>query len=441
MGILDQLKTIGGDGRPVVLPDRDADRLPASFRGVDVWVSAYEAILGRRQAVHEFPTSEDDPDREPYAEDLGPVTGRFTVDLFLIGADIGADRVYLEEALNTPGVGKLVLPIRGEAKVKVDGQVRMRWETGQLKKLTYSVPFVVSGEQPQPILEFGLDTDVGAAADVVNALVVGGADSLLDTSGPSFLGDSIVADMQAAVAVLQKVNGTIAGQLNVIDAAAGAITSFAGELSTLIATPALLAASLQGLVNSVLNGVQAVRSSIERYDRGDAVTNRARAALALSQTKALGFSGEEMTPRTGTTGTALTEANNQNATKDIVEAAAVSEGARAIARLPFESAQQAEQAYQAMEEVFDRVLDRGTVPDDVDGAIRDLRVAFRRYIERRSTQLSIVTTYTPQWTMPLLLVAHDVHGDATRDEEIALRNNVEHPGFAPGQRALEVLVD
>jgi prophage DNA circulation protein len=41
-------------------------------------------------------------------------------------------------------------------------------------------------------------------------------------------------------------------------------------------------------------------------------------------------------------------------------------------------------------------------------------------------------------TLPALVVAHRVYGDATRADEIVSRNRVRHPGFVPGGIALEV---
>jgi len=42
-------------------------------------------------------------------------------------------------------------------------------------------------------------------------------------------------------------------------------------------------------------------------------------------------------------------------------------------------------------------------------------------------------------TLPSLVVAYNAYEDASRAEEIVSRNNIRHPGFVPGGRALTVL--
>lgn len=44
-------------------------------------------------------------------------------------------------------------------------------------------------------------------------------------------------------------------------------------------------------------------------------------------------------------------------------------------------------------------------------------------------------------TMPALLIAHRVYGDARRADDIVSRNRIAHPGFVSGGQVLEVLKD
>ena len=50
-----------------------------------------------------------------------------------------------------------------------------------------------------------------------------------------------------------------------------------------------------------------------------------------------------------------------------------------------------------------------------------------------------MASYTPQATLPALVIAHRLYGDATRADEVCVRNNVRHPGALRGGMALEVL--
>lgn len=437
MSLLDDISRAAIGGGVVNLPDREGKRLLASFRGVDFWVPSEDDVIGRQQVVHEFPAGGDDQ-RLAFAEDIGRVTGKFTIEAFVIGPDSQAARRELEDAINERGPGKLVHPHRGELNVAVNGEVRVRHATAEGGMVRFTIPFIATGDQPSPVVEFNFGDDIEIKSDLVNALVVGGA-SLMDTSGPSFLGANVLASMNAAVSKIQAVNARISAQLGVVDAMAASVNSFSNAVVTLILTPSTLALSLQNLVNSAFNAITAISTAIEYYNRGDETLNRARIGLAASQLTDLGYFGTAFPAVTGTAASAIKDARNQAITTDLVESAALSEGVRALARLPFESSDQADELHGIIDAIFDRVLERGTVPDDVDAAIRDLRVSFYALMARTTSRISAVAVHTPQVTQPLLVIAHHVHSDARRESEIAIRNAVEYPGFAPGLRPLEVL--
>ena len=85
----------------------------ASFRGVRFSVDETEApIAGRRVAVHEYPGRD-----QPFVEDMGRVTKRWTVEAFVLGDDYDVVRDELIEASDMPGPGELVHPYLGSLQV------------------------------------------------------------------------------------------------------------------------------------------------------------------------------------------------------------------------------------------------------------------------------------------------------------------------------------
>ena len=79
------------------------------------------------------------------------------------------------------------------------------------------------------------------------------------------------------------------------------------------------------------------------------------------------------------------------------------------------------------------------VDDDVYRAFESLRLAVVTDLRRRAVARPGLSSHTPQVTTPALVVAHRLYGDATRADEICVRNGVPHPGALRGGMALEVL--
>jgi len=79
--------------------------------------------------------------------------------------------------------------------------------------------------------------------------------------------------------------------------------------------------------------------------------------------------------------------------------------------------------------------------DTLYTALADLRAAVVRDIAVRGADLALIVPYTPLVTVPALVLAHRLYGDATRADDIITRNQVRNPEFIPGGRPLEVLTN
>lgn len=81
------------------------------------------------------------------------------------------------------------------------------------------------------------------------------------------------------------------------------------------------------------------------------------------------------------------------------------------------------------------------VSEPVYQALTALRVALVRDLSTRAIDAPRVTRATLPSTMPALVAAYRIHGDATREAEILSRNGrlIRHPGFVPGGEALEII--
>lgn len=72
-------------------------------------------------------------------------------------------------------------------------------------------------------------------------------------------------------------------------------------------------------------------------------------------------------------------------------------------------------------------------------ALIDLRAAVTRDVAVLGLLLPYTVSWTPAATLPAVVIAHRLYGDALRDADIISGNAIRHPGFVPGGVALEVL--
>mgnify|MGYP001305509633 CR=1 FL=1 len=126
-------------------------------------------------------------------------------------------------------------------------------------------------------------------------------------------------------------------------------------------------------------------------------------------------------------------------TIELAEAQAVIEAVVASSRVEFESHDQAIKIRNALGDQLDTLAEDAA--DPVYRTLAGLRAAMVADIGARGADLARIDHATLPQTMPALVVAHRLYGDATRADEIVTRNRgiVRHPGFVPGGTPLEIL--
>jgi prophage DNA circulation protein len=132
----------------------------ASFRGVPFGVLSESAVVGRRQALHEFPGRD-----TPYAEDMGKATRRRTLQGFLVensaiygGGDVIAQRDRIEAAAEAYGPGALVHPTKGTLSISIEQlSISERWDQGRYFELNFE--FVEAGA---PAFSLGVLSTISA---------------------------------------------------------------------------------------------------------------------------------------------------------------------------------------------------------------------------------------------------------------------------------------
>ena len=391
---------------------------PASFRGVPFKVKSTDGQVGRRTVSHEYPGKD-----VPYVEDMGRRAREYSIEAFVIGDDYMRARDALIAALEQSGPGELVHPYHGRLKVAVpNGRWSQSPDEGGMAR--FSITFQETGDIVQPTVRADTQGGVEVAADAAAAaseLDFGGAFTV--DKLPEFVGAGALGNIAA---VLDKVSAVASSMLTdtaVMPDFIRQLSTMSGQASSLIRTPYSLANNLFSQISRLraiaLKPADAWRSLYALNDFGSAGSATAFPSIPAS------------------TPARIRQANNQTAITTLVQRAALIEAARASSAIEFTSYDEALATRDILVERLDNTA--STAPDPVYFTMTDLRVAVIKDITARGADLSRIVRYTPRGTLPALVLAHQLYGDAARADEIVARNRIPHPGFVRGGQALEVL--
>lgn len=400
----------------------------ATFRGVGFFVSTADSTHGRRQAVHE--TAQRDV---PHTEDLGRKAREFNITGYLLGSDYDIEREALITACEQEGAGVLVHPYRGELTVVCRG-LTVSESTDEGGKCTLSITFLEAGEVSYP----------SAKVDSVNAISKKGGD-VTGAAKQSFAAQFITKGFPAFVAeaAVEQLKGfsegLSAGQSQGAGGYSGSSDFYAkakqvgGRAFDLVQQPLELASQVVDVVDSMRSalGPRAFKGLIHLYDqyasRAD-TSNTARAATPSRQ---------QMTSNTQALGALIRHAAIAQASM----AAVVTQPSHAPSLPAVYTSYEAALAVRT--ELAERLDEDSetTVDDAVYVALTGLRTAVVQAVPSPEQDLPRLSRYSPRQTLPSLLVAYQLYGNAAREQDIVMRNDPRRPGFLTGGKQLEVLAD
>jgi prophage DNA circulation protein len=392
----------------------------ASFRGVTFEVESHELTSGRRVQLHEYPLRD-----KPYAEDMGRKARRCSIECFLLGADYLAAADQLEEALAASGPGALVHPWLGTRRVAVD-EYRRRETTREGGYVKFTITFVEAGQAAEPDAVTDTAWAVDQQADAAQAAIQQDLPTRFRVAGlPEWVRQSALSRLLSVADDMQSVAGLAGLPVAMAEQLLSNLGLFRTEVLDLLSTPSALASRVASLcfgLSAFFDWSSVNWSSLNRYRslRGYAADASAgRAALPATTTQAR-----------------VCEADNRLAIDALVERTAVISSVRVASRLTYDTYDQAAALRTELAAAIDDAA--ATASDPVYRRLTDLRVALVRDLTARGANLARLTTWTPSTTLPGLVVAHKIYGDATRAGEIVRRNHIRHPGAVPGGRPLEV---
>ena len=386
---------------------------PARFRNAAFHVELGRQAGGRRTAVHEYPEQD-----KPFVEDLGGKAETWRITAFVIGDGYKTARDALRSALREYGPGVLVHPLHGQISLQVqDWELSETTEQGGYAE--FAITFVEPGEQQFPQSGYDTRSRVSTASDrAFDASRLDFVDRL-NLRGPGFLSDSAATALRDALGGL----GRMAGGLSPTDAA---LRSF--DLADLTEGLPGLLGDTAGLALRLGNAYLGLRSLSP--------------ASRISGYRGFGSYGSSLpgvsptAPLEGTnwrTSSRRQEASNNLAIAEVVQRFALIESARAGSEMDFETY---DDAIAWRDDIGDRLdaASEAATSDTVFDSLRDLRIETMRDIDQRAVNKPSLRQVQPPEVMPAAVLAYRLFGDATRGEEIAIRNGVPHPGFVPPTR-------
>lgn len=404
----------------VTLPDGRV-LVAGSFRGVPFRTVDAEIKVGRRNQVNEYAQRD-----EPYVDDLGRRARRYVVDAYLIGDNYLAERKALIEAFETKGSGELIHPRYGIVKVSLDGEVSLKEtpEKGGFVRISATFVEDTSNTFPKAVQDTVSQVETTAnAAD--EATEVAFAEEF-SVEGPSVLASQAMDGLKGLTATIAGVLDTVR-QVTTVEGLAtitGLVGGLTGNLANLIRTPVVLVQSLRSIFAQL---VQHVRRPLQAFAELQSV-----------------FLANERSPAVALAGSTRARAlRNDTARADLQRRLSLTNQARMLAVAisntdVVATSQQATALRDALVAQIDTELEANDPPAEVAKTLSAMRTAVVRDVAARSEFLQSRATYTPAAMQPAIVLAHRIYQDATRADELAERNGVQHPAFVPA-RPLEIL--
>lgn len=396
--------------------------LEASFRGVPFKVERASGSGGRRLVKHEFPEKDD-----AYYEDNGRKNREHPITAYLIGDDYFQQRNDLIDALEKPGVGRLVHPYLDEMDAKcLDYNWTHEKERGRYIEFELSFAFD-HAEFLTIIFASGADKLADAKRNFIDKAIDFLADLYEVAYKPVAVVEDLIAGANKALDVVEaakKVTGTVGEFKNKVDALRGKLIEGVFDLR-------VIASDFAELIEYGTDPESAVIGDLSRDDF-------AREQY-LGLKSLIEFESEQVSKYPS-----KVEEEPLNLTgqfQKFVARAALGTRAGLVADMTIDNVSQASDIMNELDDTIRTVEEDETVDDDYYTYARDLRVALDAVIKERKLTLSELTSITLVEFEPAIVTSYRLYGDVDHDFEIVELNEILHPGFLPSSIPLDVQVD
>lgn len=385
------------------------------FRDAEFVTTDSSVSGGRRLAIHEYPNRD-----KPYPEDLGKKANQFNLSLFVIGDDYMGKRNRLQAALEAKGAGTLVHPYRGTMSVAVV-TFRATETTRKGGMASFEVTFVEAGENTFPTVASDTSATVKTKSDKALITIQDEFNNNFSVSQqPEFISTE-------ATSLLSDISQNLASKITRFPTLPETTTNWLSDASELSANASALILKPSSLANNLTNVLSNIQSLYSNP------------LNALNVYRRYFNYGDSLPSVPATTAIRQQQIANQTAVTNLVEQTALIESARVASDIEFDSFDEAVAVREELDEKLDEQM--MVADDETYMALNEVRIAMIKDISTRSADLARTVSYEPKATLPALVIAHELYGDATQADKVITRNKIRHPGFITGGESLEVLTD
>lgn len=425
-------------------------KLPASFRGVSFWVESSDLSVGRRTVTHQYPQRD-----EPFTEDLGRAAREYRFSAFVLGDDYIEQAKKLREALEKPGAATLVHPEFGEIQVVAQPGASMSFSQS-MRRANFSLAFVEAGLNAFPTPEGASQQASRAAADQVSEAAADSFEESLTLDDiEDFVQDALNGDLLDALDIIS--NSEIAKVLDFADR----VSDLANDAISLVrGGPKAFAMKLMGALGlsrlaTTVAGWQRVGKSLcaladdLRGDDDEPVysTVKPRSAEVIESNRKAVYSlcrQAVLVQAVGVSTLIGTDVDSTVASSSILpdEGEAVVDADSGTTEVgtvtssgSFSSSPTI--SYDEMLEARERIVGRleeemlDVEDDRVFMALREAATAVSKDLSSRAEEQARLYEYDAGAVLPSCVTAMELYGDATRAQEIVVRNGVTNPLFCP----------
>lgn len=391
----------------------------ASYCGVPFEVKEADVTVGRRVQVFEYPQRD-----MPFTEDLGRAARRFRVVAFVTGIDYVDKIKKLVEKLETRGSGELIHPWLGRLVVTPERTSTVKY-TNRLLYAEISIDFIETGEKLYPNKSGDTSKKTKqTAAGLVKAYFQAVLKELNLEGVQDFVAAALSGNLNKILQIdaLKDIAEMFEMAEEVADLASDALSILSSDPKVLL-TRMTNALGIGGWASTVNSWRRVVRQ-VSRLTKSDKVNSKRSGLFDPSSTDYL-------------------EAKSTEALESLVRGIAISNAVGASANVGTELDRINESepvrvmAYEELIDVRNELLAcideemLKTSDDDVYQALEAARAAVWEDMTLRAENHARLLSFTPAEVQPVLVLAYDYYGDATRDAEIVERNNIRRPGFVP----------
>ncbi|KJZ09423.1 hypothetical protein TW85_22000 [Marinomonas sp. S3726] len=407
------------------------DRLRVgSFRGVEFSVDGAGGSGGRRVALHEYPQQE-----KYHAEDLGLKAEAERLTVYLVGANYDLARDKLMAALKKPGSGKLVHPYLGTLNIQVQD---FDWSitTRRGGYCEFTIQYIRAGKITPPTSTSNKAKQLTDASVAVNTAIENSfVSSFTVDDTAAFVEESALEKLDGFVDSIRAINGQIAGYLEPIDTVAAIVDDFGNEIASLILQPANLVSSLVSVAASAFGAINDIKVAFKAYDHllagfGD--------DLAADIDSSFSVNRAQEAINNAAINTLIVSAATVAATNSIVTIQSASSASTSSSDNAFITLAEAQSTRDKLLTTVDSLIDAGAT-DEAYFAWADLQASLVKYIADIEPNLATSNTTTLNQSVPALVMAYNLYGDANREAELVNRNSIANPVFMPAGVELEVL--